>query len=365
MKKGFALFLVFALVFGIAACSPAAPQTAAEDTAKVAEATEAPAEVAAAVEAAYSVEDPLIIRYGHNSTEPTDQQYYYAEQFKAALEEATGGRIVVEIFPGGQLGAVTEMVDMLKNGTLDMMSTDFANLQPYLPDAGVFGVPFTFSSAQHAVDACNPEKSEVMQSINQQLIDAAGIRFLGGFYRGTRELTCNFAVYGPADLDGVKIRGVAADLWTVMIKGMGAVPTAIDFSELATSLMTHVVEGEENPLNSIYSSKLYEVQDYCMMTNHMYSVLAFPFNEAKWQQLTAEDQKIIADIATEICNRSVQEGTDKEATARVELEKLGMTFITEADGLDNAAFQTGVQAALAEAYPQWTNYIESFMAMDQ
>ena len=318
-----------------------------------------------ASEASYSAEKPAVIRYGHNSSEPTDQQYMYAEQFKKEVEEKTEGRVTVEIYPASQMGSVVEMVDMMKNGTLDMMSTDFANLQPYLPDAGVFCVPYTFNSAKHAVDACNPALSEVMQDINGQLIEVAGIRFLGGFYRGTRELTCNFPVYGPSDLDGVKIRGVAADLWTVMLEGMGAIPTSIDFSELATSLMTNVVEGEENPLNSILSGKLYEVQDYCMLTDHMYSVLAMPINEAKFQSLTEEDQAIVQETVNGICAQSIEEGLAAEEKARGELESYGMTFITEDDGLDNAAFQEGVQAKLAEAYPQWVDYIAKFMEMDE
>lgn len=314
-------------------------------------------------EAEYSADDPFIIRYGHNSSEPTDQQYIYANRFKEIVEEATEGRVIVEVYPN-QLGSVTEMVDMLKNGTLTMMSTDFANLQPYLLDAGVFCVPYTFRSEQHAVDACNPEKSTVMQEVNEKLIDVAGMRFLGGFYRGTRELTCNSPIYGPEDLQGVKIRGVTADLWTVMLEGMGAIPTAIDYSELATALMTNVVQGQENPLNVIYANKLWEVQEYCMMTNHMYSVLCMVFNEAAFQDLTAEDQAIVQKTVTDICDASVAEGMAAEEAARAELEKLGMIFITEEDGLDNAAFQEGVQEKLLEKYPDWAGYIEDFMAME-
>ena len=99
------------------------------------------------------------------------------------------------------------------------------------------------------------------------------MRIIGSLFQGTRELTSKEKVLSPKDMQGKKYRGVPIKLWSSMLTGMGAVATPVEVSELATALATGLVVGQENPLPNIYNLKLYEVQKYVMMTNHMQSVL--------------------------------------------------------------------------------------------
>jgi TRAP-type C4-dicarboxylate transport system substrate-binding protein len=98
-------------------------------------------------------------------------------------------------------------------------------------------------------------------------------------------MTAKMAVYSPADLKDKRFRGVPLQLWTSMIKGMGAIPTPVEVGELPTALMTGMVIGQENPLTMINANKLYEVQTHVMLTSHMQNVLPVFINEKTWQSI--------------------------------------------------------------------------------
>ena len=243
------------------------------------------------------------------------------------------------------------MVDGVKSGAISMGHHDFASLGKIVPNTAVFNTPFVYRDPGHALRATDARTSKALQEINKELVEKGNMRIVGSFFQGTRELTSKEKVLSPKDMAGKKYRGVPVKLWSSMITGMGAVATPVEVSELATALATGLVVGQENPLPNIYNLKLYEVQKYVMMTNHMQSVLSVFVNEKVWQSISPGDRKIIEDTLAEVGAKTLEWDAQTAAKYRADLEAKGMVFIEAKDGLDIAAFQKAVLGAGQQGLP--------------
>ncbi len=305
----------------------------------------------------------VTIRYAHVGSEG-DIQYWYADEFAKRVAERTEGRVTVQVFPNSQLGGAQETVDGVRSGAIPLAHHEFASLARLLPDIAAFAAPFAYRDGRHAMAATDPNSSEVMQDLSQQLIEAANIRVIGRLYRGARQMTANMAVYSPADLEGQRFRGVPLQLWTTMINGMGAIPTPVEVAELPTALMTGMVIGQENPLTMINANKLYEVQTHVMLTGHMQNVLPVFINEDAWQSIPEADRAIVSEIAAEIGAETLEMGLKAEVDLIDELKGKGMTFITEADGLKVDEFRTSVAVEVEKDFPTWGPLIERIQAIE-
>jgi len=302
------------------------------------------------------------LRYAHVGVANAPQTLY-ADEIAKLVKERTNGRIEIQVFPNSQLGGVGELVDGVKSGAISMGHHDFASLGKILSSTAVFNTPFVYRDAAHSLRATDARTSPALQEINQQLVEKGNIRIVGSFFQGTRELTSKEKVLSPKDMQGKKYRGVPVKLWSSMITGMGAVATPVEVSELATALATGLVVGQENPLPNIYNLKLYEVQKYVMMTNHMQSVLSVFVNEKVWQSIPAADRKILEDTMAEVGKKTLDWDRETAAKYRADLEAKGMVFIEEKDGLDIGAFQKAVLAQVNKDFPEWSRYIEQIRAV--
>ncbi len=258
------------------------------------------------------------LRYAHVGVADAPQTRY-ADEVARLVKERTNGRIEIQVFPNSQLGGVGEMVDGVKSGAISMGHHDFGSLGKLVSTTAVFNTPFMYRDPVHALS--------------------------------------------PKDMQGKKYRGVPIKLWSSMITGMGAVATPVEVSELATALATGLVVGQENPLPNIYTLKLYEVQKYVMMTNHMQSVLAVFINEKAYQSIPAADRKIMEDTMIEVGLKTLDWDRETSAKYRKDLEAKGMIFVEEKDGLDVNAFRTAVLAQVNKDFPDWSGYIEQIRAV--
>jgi tripartite ATP-independent transporter DctP family solute receptor len=302
------------------------------------------------------------LRYAHVGVANAPQTLY-ADEVAKLVKERTNGRIEIQVFPNSQLGGVGELVDGVKSGAISMGHHDFASLGKIVSDTAVFNTPFVYRDAAHAMRATDPRQSPALQKINQQLIEKGSMRIVAALFQGTRELTSKEKVLSPKDMQGKKYRGVPIKLWSSMLTGMGAVATPVEVSELATALATGLVVGQENPLPNIYNLKLYEVQKYVMMTNHMQSVLSVFINEKVYQGIPAADRKIMEDTMIEVGMKTLDWDRDTAAKYRKDLEAKGMIFVEEKDGLDVEAFRKAVLAQVNKDFPEWTSYIEQIRAV--
>lgn len=304
----------------------------------------------------------VTIRYAHVGSEG-DIQYWYADEFAKRVNQRTEGRVKVQVFPNSQLGGAQETVDGVRSGAIPLAHHEFASLARLMPEIAVFAAPFAYRDGTHAMNATDPAKSEVMKELSDKLVATANIRIIGRLYRGARQMTAKMAVYSPADLKDKRFRGVPLQLWTTMIKGMGAIPTPVEVAELPTALMTGMVIGQENPLTMINANKLYEVQTHAMLTSHMQNVLPVFINERVWQQIPEKDRAILLAVAAEIGEETLKLGNEAEVKLIDELKKKGMTFITEADGLKVEEFRKSVVAQVRTDFPTWGPYIERIAAV--
>ncbi|MEO5702002.1 MAG: TRAP transporter substrate-binding protein [Casimicrobiaceae bacterium] len=302
------------------------------------------------------------LRYAHVGVANAPQTLY-ADEVAKLVKERTNGRIEIQVFPNSQLGGVGELVDGVKSGAISMGHHDFASLGKIVSTTAVFNTPFVYRDAAHAMRATDPRQSPALEKINQELVEKGGMRIVASLFQGTRELTSKEKVLAPKDMQGKKYRGVPIKLWSSMLTGMGAVATPVEVSELATALATGLVVGQENPLPNIYNLKLYEVQKYVMMTNHMQSVLAVFVNEKAWQAIPAADRKIMQDTMMEVGMKTLDWDRDTAAKYRKDLEAKGMVFVEEKDGLDVEAFRKAVLAQVGKDFPDWTGYIEQIRAV--
>ena len=297
------------------------------------------------------------LRYAHVGVANAPQTLY-ADEVAKLVKERTAGRIEIQVFPNSQLGGVGEMVDGIKAGAIAMGHHDFASLGKIVPATAVFNTPFVYRDPEHSLRATDSRSSKALQEINKQLVDKGGMRSVGSFFQGTRQLTSKEKVLSPKDMAGKKYRGVPVKLWSSMLTGMGAVATPVEVSELATALATGLVVGQENPLPNIFNLKLYEGQKYVMMTSHMQSVLSVFVNEKIWQGISAADRKIMEDTMAEVGRKTLDWDKETSAKYRKDLEAKGMIFVESKDGLDLEAFRRSVLAQVNKDFPEWSTYIE-------
>lgn len=302
------------------------------------------------------------LRYAHVGVANAPQTQY-ADEVAKLVRERTNGRIEIQVFPNSQLGGVAEMVDGVRSGAIAMGHHDFGSLGRIVSNTAVFNTPFMYRDAAHSLRATDPNLSPALREINQELVQKGNMRIVGALFQGTRQLTSKEKVLSPKDMQGKKYRGVPIKLWSSMLTGMGAVATPVEVSELATALATGLVVGQENPLPNIFNLKLYEVQKYVMLTNHMQSILSVFVNERVWQGIPAADRKIMEETMAEVGRKTLDWDRDTSAKYRADLEARGMVFVEQKDGLDVEAFRKAVLAQVNKDFPEWSKYIEQIRAV--
>ena len=290
-----------------------------------------------------------------------------ALDFAERMEEET--RVEVEIFPSSELGDVEEQTEGVAGGSIDIGHGDYAAVASMHRPAFVFNTPFIYEDTDHLLDALDPRNSPAIEEVNESLIEEANVRFIGRYYYGRRMLTANERVEHPDDLDGLLIRGVPNDMWLAMVRGMGAQPEAVEFAELPGALATGVVDGQENPLDTIVDNGLYEHQSHVMLTAHMRAGIAVFVNEDQWQQLNEDEQESTYDILDEIGQETVDRGIDVEYELLEYLEEDEGTTVVGSGELetdqefDREDFREPVQEEVEEEFEDLTSVMDDIRDM--
>jgi TRAP-type transport system periplasmic protein len=206
------------------------------------------------------------------------------------IKEESGGRLVITLYPNSVLGQDTAMMSEAISGALEVYSMSVDILAQRAPPAAVFGVGFAFKGPEEAFAAMDGGLGDYVRG----LADKIGLFCIDkAFDHGFREITSKpKPIEKPADLKGFRIRVPVAPGFVALFTHLGALPTAINFGEVYSALKTGLVEGQENPLILIDTAKLYEVQKYCSMTNHIWVGLHVAFNNGAWKKLPADLQEI-------------------------------------------------------------------------
>ncbi|WP_077213426.1 DctP family TRAP transporter solute-binding subunit [Bacillus dakarensis] len=259
------------------------------------------------------------------TTSNTSSWFLAAEKFAEEVNEKTDGRITITPYPNEQLsnGDQGKGVELLVKGTTDF-SIHSTIIYSILDERfGVLSAPFLFKDLEDVDAKMAGEGPEMVNDILREI----GVEPLGFGENGFRQLTnSKVEVKSPEDLSGLKVRIPGIKMYTDLYKELGADPTTMAFSEVFTALQQGTIDGQENPIDVIYSSKLNEVQDYITMWNYSYDPLVFGVNKKTFDSLSAEDQEIIKTAAANARKYQIETTRQKEKEQIEELKAAGMQF---------------------------------------
>lgn len=222
--------------------------------------------------------------------------YSYVQVFKSMVENKSGGRIGVQVFPNGQLGDLPSTLEQTAKGIIEMTSGQNTGLlATYAPNIQCLDIPFVFRDTEVAMEVLNGEFGD---KLNQEVIDKAGVRILSYLPTSFRNFITNKKqIKSASDLKGLKIRVMEVPIHVKMMEALGANPTVISFSELYTAMQTGVVDGHEQAPYTVLMNKLEEVADYYTLDGHILNSNAVTMNEKFFQSLSKDDQNIILGAA--------------------------------------------------------------------
>jgi tripartite ATP-independent transporter DctP family solute receptor len=247
------------------------------------------------------------------------------EKFKEIVEKQSGGKLKVNVFPGGALGSDQANVSAIQGGTLEMASMNSGIFASQVKDFEVFDFPFMFASGKEAdavVDGAFGKKLHAK-------LEEKGIVGLGFFELGFRNLTNGRrAINKVSDIEGLKLRVIPNPINVDWVKALGANPTPLPFPEVYAALEQKAIDGQENPVATINSAKLYEVQKHLTLTGHQYNPQSIVISKKFWETLSAAEKKILSDAATEASKFQRATARTMEAGLLENLKKGGMEVST-------------------------------------
>ncbi|MTI60358.1 MAG: DctP family TRAP transporter solute-binding subunit [Firmicutes bacterium] len=274
-----------------------------------------------------------------------------ALKFKELVEERTAGELIIEIHPNAELGDERTLLEGMQMGVIDMGVITNGPVSNFYPEIGVFEMPFLFA---------NPEEAYYILDgpIGQRVLDNlsnVGLKGLAYAERGFRNLTnSKRAVETPEDMDKLKIRVMENQVYINTFKALGANAIPMAWTEALTALQQGTIDGQENPINVIYSFKLYETQDYLSITRHTYAPAIFVMSQLKFDSLSRENQQIFKEAA--------QEAAEYERNWNSQERDKQLAVITE-NGMqvsypDLTPFQEAVESVYQDKESEFGDIIE-------
>lgn len=256
--------------------------------------------------------DTLNIIAAHGATEAVAEHAGFVK-FKELVEERSGGSVTVDIYPNQQLGGDREYTESCVQGNVTMGGPSTAAIGALCPSLNAFETPFMFTSYENARETLKGEAGKALLDS----MESAGLKGLGYFENGFRNLTCNKEINTLADLKGLKIRVMENDVHLAIWTALGANPSPLAFGELYTALQQGAFDAEENPLEQIYNTKFQEVQDHVYLTQHIYTPYVIYMNLEVRKGLNEQTQQLIQECVDEaveynysLCDENNQKCTD-------------------------------------------------------
>jgi tripartite ATP-independent transporter DctP family solute receptor len=243
--------------------------------------------------------------------------------FVPFVEEKSGGRIRVELYPNGQLGGDRELSESVQMGTLQIALPATSVLAGFDKRFQVLDLPFLFTTREAAFEALDGELGEKLNS----LLPGMGFGCLGYIENGFRHITNGKKpVTQPDDLKGVKLRTMENAMHIAFFRRLGANPTPMSFGELYTALQQGTVDGQENPATLIYESKFYEVQKYLSTTGHVFSVVILLSSKSFMDSLPEDLRQVVVDAAAAFVKEHRRLMPESEVENMKVLTEMGMAI---------------------------------------
>jgi len=282
-----------------------------------------------------SEDGPILIKFPH-VTAPATPKGQAADRFKEIVEERLAGRVVVEVYPSGQLMSDDDSLDALAFGEIQMIAVSLSKLDRLTHRFQVFDLPFLFPDLQ-TIERFQASDSGL--SLLDSMADK-GLLGLSFWHNGMKQFGGPVPMRLPSAAQGLKFRVMESDVLQAQVLQIGGNPQKMAFGEVYQALQTGAVDAQENTWSNIYSSKFYEVQDYLMETNHGYIGYLVAVNPSFWNSLPE-------DIRTEL-NTIVQEVSAWANEQAASINQDGKQQIIDSG-------QSEVLALTAEELAEWEN----------
>lgn len=268
------------------------------------------------------------------------------QSFKEAVEEKTNGELVVNIYTDSALGSESDLLEQVTSGTVEgMLQGGAANWEPYNAEVNVALLPFLFTSLDNARAAWG---GQFGQEFCEKLLEPTGVTVLSVWEQGYRHMTNNTKpIVEPSDVAGIKFRTNENSMKVAMYEAAGGSAVIMSFSDVYTGLQNKTIDGQENPLATIYTSSLQDVQKYLSLTGHMYDAAPLAVNTAWFESLPEEYQTILKEEAVN-AREIVLEENDENKYLEL-LKEAGM----EVNDVNKEAFQEAMK-------PVWDKYAADF-----
>ena len=268
-----------------------------------------------------------------------------AREMAAAIKDQTGGRFEMQIFPSSQLGSDTDTLSQIRSGGVEFFTLSGLILSTLVPAASINGLGFAFPSYDAVWRAMD---GDLGAYIRAQIAKSGLIAMEKIWDNGFRQTTTSTKpIVTPDDFKGMKLRVPPSPLWTSMFKALDAAPASINFNEVYSALQTKIVDGQENPLAIISTAKLYEVQKYCSLTDHMWDGFWFLANQRAWEALPEDVRGIVAKNINTAGLKEREDVAELNATLQKSLAAKGLAF----NQPDPAPFRDKLRAA--GFYSEW------------
>jgi tripartite ATP-independent transporter DctP family solute receptor len=268
-----------------------------------------------------------------------------AREMAQAIKEQTGGRFDLQIFPSSQLGSDTDTLSQVRSGGVEFFTLSGLILSTLVPAASINGLGFAFPSYDAVWRAMDGDLGAYVRA---QIAKSGLIAMDKIWDNGFRQTTTSTKlIVTPDDFKGMKLRVPPSPLWTSMFKALDASPASINFNEVYSALQTKIVDGQENPLAIISTAKLYEVQKYCSLTNHMWDGFWFLANQRAWEALPDDVRGIVAKNINTAGLKEREDVAELNATLQQSLAAKGLEF----NRPDPAPFRDKLRSA--GFYTEW------------
>ncbi|WP_158084388.1 TRAP transporter substrate-binding protein [Marispirochaeta aestuarii] len=269
-------------------------------------------------------------------------------KFKEILEQKTD-KIDVQVFFGGTMGGERELVEQVKLGTVHMCIEGWGTKGTYLKKVIPWGVPYLFSSSEEITATI---QGKIGQEVSR-IFENNGMVWAGEYFRGNRQLTSNMMVRSPEDLKGLKLRLPENPDWIVVWKEFGSLPTPIPSPEVFAALQTGVVDAQENPISSNYDKRLWEVQKYTILTNHIVDLEGYVLSKQYLDGLSPDLRQIVLDSAKEALEWATETSFSNEDTLKADMESKGMEFVK----VDLKPFQETALSTMPHFQETWEPWV--------
>lgn len=279
-------------------------------------------------------------------------------KFAELVKEKSGGRLNVDVGGAAQFGDDAETITNMRLGTIAFSANSQGTTSAVVPEMALLGLPFLFQSLDQAEAVMDGPVGDKLEAA----AEAQGLVVVGWWNNGIRQVSNSKGpITTPADLAGMKIRTPPDPMTIDIFTALGASPTPMAFSELYIALQQGVVDGQENPLINIHSSKLHEVQPFISLTNHKYEATPFLASKMIMDTLSPEDQQIVRDAAQEAGELNRQMVKDQTESLQGELEAFGIKF----NEVDPAPFVEATQPVYDKWREQFPDLVDDIVAAAQ